>query len=439
MKKLLPVGFLLLTLLLTLVTSRSVAGEIREALIGEPDTAAMATALARLETFKNSDPDKNKNAEKRLMRVLYWTPADRDPQPQHRERLTRVLRHIQNFYAREMARNGLGEKTINLDFAADGLLNLLVVKGTRLDKNCSESDHQTRTDIRNDCLRELQKNGIDGNRESLVIFCNLADWDAGKRTLSHHSPYCASGNPRGGTAWQVDSELLDADLLGEKGEFLQDRQYGKISLGKYNSIFIGGACHEIGHLLGLPHCNEPRGAFEKFGTALMGSGNRTYGEELRGESKGSYLTRAHALKLATHPQFSGTTRQLNDEFTANFSDLTFTSNEKALHVTGKVSAKLSLLTMLFYADPEGNGDYDSMIGAGIIGDDGSFAIDVPHPKKNNVPAKLFFVPISLNGAAPAYSWILSAFSLSTTTDEQCRLDVEKLKAAFKTSTKKSAK
>ena len=37
---------------------------------------------------------------------------------------------------------------------------------------------------------------------------------------------------------------------------MQDGEYGRISMGKHNSIFIGGVAHELGHALSLPHNKE---------------------------------------------------------------------------------------------------------------------------------------------------------------------------------------
>ncbi len=110
-------------------------------------------------------------------------------------------------------------------------------------------------------------------------------------------------------AWQLDSPELDATNLSLTKPMIQDGQYGRISLGKHNSIFTGGIAHELGHAPGLPH-REARPDEAVRGTALMGSGNQTYGDEVRGEGRGSFLMLAHALRLASHPQFSGSVRAL---------------------------------------------------------------------------------------------------------------------------------
>ena len=101
-----------------------------------------------------------------------------------------------------------------------------------------------------------------------------------------------------------------ADAIGSHQRKLgaKNMQTNRANIGRRgggnNSIFIGGMAHELGHALGLPHC---RGSADEtqFGTALMGSGNRTYGDEIRNEGSGTFLSRAHALRLASHPQFSG--------------------------------------------------------------------------------------------------------------------------------------
>lgn len=368
----------------------------------------MERARTVLKQWEDVAPEK----ARRVMRICYWSPADREPQPEQRARLTRVLKQVQGFYRREMASWGFPNRTIQLELAEDGLLQLHMVKGRLKSEECSEGDPKDGGEIKQDCLKALREAGIDGEKETLVIFCNLADWDAETRTMGHHSPYYASGDSRGGTAWQVDSPLLDADLLPVKDQMIQDRQYGRISLGKYNSIFIGGVCHELGHALGLPHCKECAAARAVRGTALMGSGNRTYGDELRGEGRGSFLSLPHALKLAAHPQFSGSVKQMDTRVKAEFSAWQFTSQSDGLMVSGMVQANLPVHAVLAYADPAGGGDYDSQIAVAVPESEGRFTLTLPQSDKKNTSVSLHFVAVCVNGAATAGVWSSQALTMN---------------------------
>ncbi len=374
---------------------------------GEPAEADLQRSRSLLQAWETTSPQKSP----RLMRIVYWSPVDREPQPEFRPRLTRVMQSIQAFYAREMASWGFPGRSIQLELAADGLLNIHLAKGKLKSEDCSEADSNDGQEIRRDSLQALKTAGMDGDKETMVIFCNLADWDPEKRIMGHHSPYYASGDSRRGTAWQVDSPLLDAASLGVKDQLLQDRQYGKISLGKYNSIFVGGVCHELGHALGLPHCKECPLDRATRGTALMGSGNRTFGDELRGEGRGSFLTLPHSLKLAAHPQFSGSTKQIETRAVAAFSTWKLAPTADGLSVSATVQANLPVHAVLAYADPAGGADYDSEIACAVPQADGSFSLVLPRPEKKNTRATLHFVAVCANGAASAGVWSAQAFTL----------------------------
>ena len=399
----------------------SAADVLKKLLPGEPAQADMERARRLLQQWEEEAPEK----ARRVMRICYWSPVDREPQPEYRQRLTRVMKHIQDFYRHEMAGWGFPNRTIQLELAEDGLLQLHLVQGRLKSVECSEGDPKDGREIKQDCLAKLRDAGIDGEKETLVIFCNLADWDAETRTMGHHSPYYASGDSRGGTAWQVDSPLLDADLLAVKDQALQDKQYGRISLGKYNSIFIGGVCHELGHALGLPHCKECAASRAARGTALMGSGNRTYGEELRGEGFGSFLTLPHALKLAAHPQFSGSVKQMDTRAKAEFSAWQFKPSSDGLVVNGVVSASLPVHAVLAYADPAGGGDYDSAIAAAVPESDGHFKLTLPPTEKKNTSMSLHFVAVCVNGAATAGVWSSQAYTMNGRISAEGAYDVTK--------------
>ncbi|MDB5343613.1 MAG: hypothetical protein JWP89_1990 [Schlesneria sp.] len=388
---------------------------------GEPTEADLQRARTVLSAWENEDSQKSP----RVMRIVYWSPADREPQPEFRARLTRVMQDIQEFYRREMASWGFIGRSIQLELAEDGLLKIYEVQGKLKSEECSEADSKDGQEIRRDSLRALRDAGVNGDKETMVIFCNLADWDPVKRTMSHHSPYYASGDNRGGTAWQVDSPLLDSASLSMEDQQLVDRQYGKISLGKYNSIFVGGVCHELGHALGLPHCKESGAERTVRGTSLMGGGNRTYGDDLRGEGRGSFLTLPDALKLAGHPQFSGSIKQIETRASATFSELKLSPNAEGLQVSGHVQANLPVHAVLAYADPEGGSDYDSEIAAAVPQENGRFTLQLPRSPKKDIRAALHFVAVCANGAATASVWSAQSYTLQSRIKADSSYDVSK--------------
>lgn len=308
----------------------------------------------------------------RYLHIVYWTPSDREPVAQYQDRLQRMMENIRDFYGREMKRLGFGARTVDLKYGDDKKMIVHLVKGAG---TYADYEMESGSKIRQECVPVLRAAGVNADSETIVIFCNMANWDEEKKAFTHKSPYYAGGSAKGGTAWQLDSPTLDVDNLVLKEPMIRDGQYGRISLGKHNSIFIGGVTHELGHALGLPHNMERPDEAAAFGTALMGSGNRSYGDELRGEGKGSFLTLAHALRLASHPQFSSSTKGLNFPARAEFSGFGVKTRGKGFEFSGKVTSKMPVYAVVAYMDQEGGGDYNATTTSAIPDKDGNFSLN----------------------------------------------------------------
>ncbi len=344
-----------------------------------------------LEAWRATDPQ----PVAKKLRIVCWRTRDRGFPDGHRTRLKGMLEHIRDFYAAEMERNGLGRATFALDLDAAGALVVheAVGSGTYEDYTQSESGGV----IRRDAWAVLRAAGLDPDRETVVLFTNLATWDPVALTFSHRSPYQGTGGPRGGLAWQLDHPGLDVANLPRKEPMIRDREYGRISLGKHNSIFIGGIAHELGHALGLPHCRESAEEARTLGTALMGSGNRTYGDPLRGEGKGSFLTPGSALRLASHPLFCGSAKGLDAPSSARFSGLSVTPGRAGFVLSGAVTGAPPVYAVIAYLDPEGGSDYDARTAVAVPTPDGRFTLDCRElvPGK---PSALRLVACLANGA-----------------------------------------
>lgn len=234
------------------------------------------------------------------IRIVYFVPSDMEPIPDRQERLGRVMRHVQDFFREEMKRNGYGPMTFSLEWEIPGKLKLYPVRGRR--KQAEYGRHDTGA-IREEVREALRSQYlIDLHEEVVVIFQLLLRWEGDQAV--ELGPYVGGGSHRSGIAWVYDDKRLDPDLLANKEP---GGYYGRpCSLGRFNTHYIGGLAHEMGHAFGLPHaCESKRERKERNGRALMGSGNHTFGQDLRGEGEGTFLTASSALRLSRTAAFAG--------------------------------------------------------------------------------------------------------------------------------------
>ncbi len=343
-----------------------------------PDSEQVARALKILDAYDGVRAGK----PPKLLYVIYFTPSDREPAANYQQRLTGILENIQTFYRNGMERAGFGPEAFPLERDAQGKLVIHLVKGREPESDYQKPDGEK---ILGECVPTLNAAGIFPERETVLIFCNLADWNEQTKTFSHHSPYYGMWTQTNGLCFAVDSAILNVNDFLLREPVLSDDEYGKMPLGKFTTVFIGGIAHELGHAFALPHCGE-RWDQKPLGVSLMGAGNHFYHDELRGEDKGAFLTLASAMRLAARPLFSGADKGMMEAGSLQICDLMLTTNvtssdlkgrRGALRLEGTATGTPSLYGVVAYFNSSiSDGGYFSPTATSVPDAQGRFALEV---------------------------------------------------------------
>ncbi len=354
-----------------------------------PETEQATLALKVLDAFHGQRPAK----PPKLLRVVYFTPADRDPVPRYLERLTAVLEDIRAFYQDELARHGFGPRTFELERDAGGKLVVHLVRGKEPEAGYPRtewgaSDGGNGGKVMDECLPALKAAGISPAEETILVLCNLANWDEKAHTYSHHSPFYGAWTRTRGLCFVTDSPILDLDNLLKREPIVHDRvaneRFGDVPMGKRNSMLIGSIAHELGHAFSLQHCGD-RWDQRSRGKSLMGIGNLFYRDERRGEDPGAYLAFASALKLAGRPLFNGSTKGNERRAVLERSNLVLSTNltnpllagrRGRLRVEGVVKGAPPVYGVIAYFDSVRDGGYKSPTATAVPDAEGRFALEI---------------------------------------------------------------
>ena len=348
--------------LVTVKTSLDLTAGTHAITLVAPD-AGWAPDLDRLRLTDETDPMINGH---RPLKCVYFTPADCQPYPDRAERLDRVMKHVQAFYRREMERNGYGPLTFELEETAPGKLKLYEVRGPEPQAAYGRDSYGK---VRSLVFAELARQGVDAAKETLVVFQRGLKWDGAKAI--EVASYCGAWTAVTGMCTCYDDPLLDATNLVSQasgGYYMRP-----CSIGEFNTHYIGGIAHELGHALTLPHNGETPNERATLGHALMGSGNHTYGQRLRGKKTDTILTAAEALRLSSTWAVGGgePVMRTNDVSIVRLG--TARDEKGVMRVKGAVKWGRPIKGLIFYVDPDQQkSDYDSQTTIVKPAVDGSF-------------------------------------------------------------------
>ncbi len=354
-----------------------------------------------------------------LLRVVYFVPKTGEPLTNYADRLDRVVNDVSDFYRDGFRRFGLESAGLPLE-RKDGKLVIHLVRG----QLPASEYHYLSGDRTAEEIQAALKPKLDLAREHLLVFYALCRKTNDGRYV-FDAPYYGSGSQRNGICHAADCELLDPLLLTDTNRTIvyTEHYYPRMkqTVAKFNSWYLGGVAHELGHGLGLPH--DDGGEAEKpFGVSLMGEGNLTYREELWGGGPPTYLGRASALQLLSEPLFTGSDRGRWDSVENFCSALQFSATNGAVRIQGVITDAIPAYAVIAYVW-HGDDDHGARTFPCLV-KDGRFTLDLAGLKIGRERQfHLLISKLHVNGATGGEEFPLTFDSASAP-------DVARLNAEF---------
>src|SRR6185503_4894059 len=159
--------------------------------------------------------------------------------------LERTMLDVSAFYRDGMQRFGL--ESAGLPMAREnGKLLFHIVRGQ---KPASAYHHESGGETAAEIQRALKGN-VDLNRDHVLVMYGLCRKEPDGRYV-FDAPYYGNGMSRNGLAHAADCELLDpVQLTNKQQRIVYTEHYyprKEQSVAQFNSMYLGGIAHELGH------------------------------------------------------------------------------------------------------------------------------------------------------------------------------------------------
>lgn len=281
------------------------------------------------------------------LNIIYFVPNDNPALPNYKKRISDLMIHFQQYVTSEMNRNGFYGKTLGLPLdPTTNRVKIITVQGAHGQSYYDYSSGSSRVWSEIQVYKTSNPTEFTNSVHHFIILPIRSD--AGDQ------PFYGTGR----NAYALDFNQLSLEFLSTT-----------------TSAYIGGFFHELGHGLNLPHNRQKKGEQSTLGTALMGSGNGTYGKSP------TFLSYGDCAILFRNEVFQPST--ISNQYASNstsvvITNASFNTNTQSFTIQGSLSSTLAVNHVLAYFDPissSGNTDHDSPMWAQSISGN-NFSINV---------------------------------------------------------------
>lgn len=266
----------------------------------------------------------------KVVKVVYFHGKDMQPLPHWEERLNRTLNDVSRYYQEEFGKFGIKSNGVPFERSGDNKYVITVVEGD-LPSNYYNIDSGVRI---HDEIGKKTTGKIDLSADHVLIFTGLS-YKREDSTYVFHSPYFGNGSSQKGFCFVADCELLDSKLLTDTVQRMKFSElaiaFKECGVAEFNSWYIGGIAHEMGHMFGLPHDNGNPSELVPSEISLMGQfGSRHFRGYLWGDKQSSTISAAGIIQLMSHPVFTQSVRSLYDMPEITPDTLRYENNDKGV-------------------------------------------------------------------------------------------------------------
>ncbi|MCD8070803.1 MAG: hypothetical protein LUE08_05385 [Akkermansiaceae bacterium] len=334
-------------------------------------------AAARAQQTPPPPPAAPQAADKPCLNIVYFLGNDLAPIPGYEERLSALMLHLQDFFQKEMARNGYPNRTLSLDMKTPDRVNIILYKAQGAASDYPYTGNWPRVIQELDAYFSAHP-GMKKSNHTLIImptFYNDEYNDANPGGV----PFYGVGK----SCFALDYADFDIKHLG-----------ARTPQGRLLTKWYGGLAHELGHGLNLPHNHQTTSDGAKLGTPLMGAGNYTFG------SSPTYLTPASCAILNVCEVFAGdTSTEFYKTPAPKLDAISISLKGNKLVINGSYTGQEKASAVNIYVqDPpyQVNADYDSVSFTQKLGKkSGNFSFHIPRRELHGLRSDTFRITVRL--------------------------------------------